>query len=193
MPPITQICLDLDEVLCDFVGPALALHGWSVGDALARWPVGCYSMPLALGMDDAAFWEPINAQGAAFCADLRPTFWWQTLLQICEAVAPVTVVTRCHAVESAHGKAEWLRRHGLTRYLIGTNKAACAHPGAVLIDDSDSECEMFAAAGGRTILFPRHWNTMHGFKMDPVRYVRDQLACMVEPAKEPTRRSACYV
>ena len=192
MPPITQICLDLDEVLCDFVGPALALHGWKFSDAMARWQAGCYSIPLALGMSDADFWEPIRAAGASFCAELPAVYWLKTIVYVCQQVAPVTVVTRSYSPDSAAGKAVWLRRHGFDRYLIGTAKAACAHPGAVLIDDSDAECEAFVDAGGRAICFPRHWNRLHGLKMDPVRFVRDQLEYMTQP-QQHERRSACHV
>jgi hypothetical protein len=144
-------------------------------------------------MDDAAFWGPIKDTGPEFCANLLPFHWVSSLVAICQAVAPVTVVTRSHTPASAHGKSIWLARHGFHRYLIGTTKTACAHAGSVLIDDSDAECDAFAAAGGRAILFPRHWNRMHGFKMDPVRFVRDQLEVLVNPPRHTVRRTECSI
>lgn len=192
MTPITQICLDLDEVLCDFVGPALALHGWTVGDALARWPEGEYRIENVLGIDTAAFWAPIDELGAAFWAHLPVVFWADTLLANCRRHAPVTIVTRGTSPAAAAGKVAWLKRHNFPRYLIGPSKDTCAHAGSVLIDDCDENCEAFVAAGGRAIVFPRHWNSRSHFKQDPTRYVRDQLNWMNQPAPVE-RRSACHV
>ena len=67
--------------------------------------------------------------------------------------------------EAAAGKMVWIREKlpaWLHRqFLIGPAKEFCAHPGAVLIDDSDQNIEKFVAAGGRGILVPRPWNTLH--------------------------------
>lgn len=175
MTPITQICLDLDEVLCDFVGPALALHGLDPAEVMARWPPGEYSIPKVVGMADADFWGPVCNAGSEFCERLSLFPWAADLLETCGRIAPVTIVTKCHDAHSAAGKVRWLTRHGIERYLIGPAKDTCAHAGSVLIDDYEANCAAFTAAGGRAIVFPRQWNSRHEHKQDPVAYVRQTL------------------
>lgn len=175
MTPITQICLDLDEVLCDFVGPALRLHGLDPVTVLESWPAGVYSMPTVVAMEERAFWGPIVENGYEFFAGLPLKPWAEELLDLCGRLATVTVVTRCTHGPSAAGKIDWLERHGLHRYLIGPAKDVCAHGGSVLIDDWDKNCDDFAMAGGRAILLPRIWNPLHGLKDDPMGHVRRQL------------------
>lgn len=36
-----------------------------------------------------------------------------------------------------------------------------AHHGAVLVDDSDHNCDQFRKAGGHVVLVPRRWNALH--------------------------------
>ena len=175
MTPITQICLDLDEVLCDFVGPALRLHGLDPANVLATWPAGEYSMHTVLAMGELDFWNPILSTGYDFFLGLPLKPWAEELLDFCGKIARVTIVSRCTHGACAAGKMDWLERHGLKRYLIGPAKDTCAHSGSVLIDDWDQNCEDFAQAGGRGILFPRIWNPLHGLKDDPMAYVRRQL------------------
>lgn len=64
------------------------------------------------------------------------------------------------------GKLDWVRTH-LPRYarrvLVGTPKEACSFPGAVLLDDSESNGRKFASAPdpGTAVLVPRPWNARH--------------------------------
>lgn len=195
MTPITQICLDLDEVLCDFVGPAMAFHGYESERYYDRWPEGDYSaMASCIGLTVPQFWAPIEEAGAGFWASLKMFHWAETLLANCRKHAPVTVVTRTESPAAAAGKYAWLAKHKFRSFSIGPEKThwAKTHPGAVLIDDCDENCEAFREAGGRAIVFPRHWNSRSHFKQDPTRYVRDQLQWMNEPAPVE-RRSACHV
>lgn len=63
MKPV--IFFDMDGVLCDFVGGALALHGRTgVPRASVPWGIEAH-----LGIDPAAFWAPM---GFAFWRDLAP-------------------------------------------------------------------------------------------------------------------------
>lgn len=67
----------------------------------------------------------------------------------------------CHA-----GKVEWIQKvcppwlH--RQYSISTRKQFCAHPEALLIDDSDANVNNFREWGGNAILVPRPWNSLHG-------------------------------
>lgn len=75
------------------------------------------------------------------------------------------------------GKVEWMQRflpkwmH--RNFLIGPPKHECAQPGRVLIDDADKNVAAFNAAGGKGILVPRPWNTLHG--RDPLTHVTREL------------------
>lgn len=63
------------------------------------------------------------------------------------------------------GKLEWIVRvlppwlH--RQYLVGPCKQFCAHPDALLIDDSDANVDKFRAWGGNALLVPRPWNMLH--------------------------------
>ena len=46
-----------------------------------------------------------------------------------------------------------------------------AKRGRVLIDDSDVNCEKFAAAGGTAIVFPQRWNSAHAIEGCPADHV----------------------
>lgn len=67
--------------------------------------------------------------------------------------------------DSLAGKLEWIHENlpkFLHRqYFITPRKAQLANPNALLIDDSDSNVSAFIEHGGRTILVPRPWNSLH--------------------------------
>lgn len=64
------------------------------------------------------------------------------------------------------GKLEWIKSHApkwmQRQFLIGPSKHLCAQPGVVLVDDADKNVEAFYKHGGRAILLPRPWNSLHG-------------------------------
>ena len=72
------------------------------------------------------------------------------------------------------GKHEWIRSRCppwlRVRAFIGEPKDMVASPDALLIDDSDENCEDFISAGGQAILVPRPWNSLNGY--DTVEYLR---------------------
>jgi 5'(3')-deoxyribonucleotidase len=67
--------------------------------------------------------------------------------------------------ECLAGKYEWITTvlppYLHRQYLIGPRKQFCAHPEALLIDDSDDNVKAFRGAGGHAILVPRPWNSLH--------------------------------
>jgi hypothetical protein len=175
---ITQICLDMDGVLCDFLGPVSRLLGCE--EKLADWPRGMYGFDQALGRSNRAIWTAIDKAGYQFWADLPPYDWCRDLYQHCRELAPTVILTSPSMhVSSLKGKMCWLQRHfgrEFREYLIGPPKHACARPGAVLIDDSDLNCDRFVEAGGYAIRFPRLWNSSHGESHDPLEFTRSRLA-----------------
>lgn len=74
------------------------------------------------------------------------------------------------------GKLEWISRvtpefmH--RQYLIGPRKQFCAHPEALLVDDSDANVNLFREWGGNAILVPRPWNTLHA--TPTLQHLREQ-------------------
>ena len=68
--------------------------------------------------------------------------------------------------DSLAGKLEWIQRVAPPwmhrQYLVGPPKQFCAHPEALLIDDSDANVDRFRDWGGNAILVPRPWNTLNG-------------------------------
>lgn len=185
---ISQICLDMDGVLCDFITPAAKLFGHELVDVLSRWQRGIYDICHALEISENELWSRIDRHGFRYWADLPPYPWHKELLKGCQQLAETIVLTSPSAKPaSSAGKIAWLQRHygGQFRdYLIGPRKHFCARPGAVLIDDSDENCQRFIAdktgrpTGGSAIVFPRHWNSQHEHQQDPLAYVARQLASL---------------
>lgn len=187
-----RILLDKDQVLADFVGGACAAHGVSPGLVMRHWEPGVYSMTTALSrakgrtgtMSEGDFWRPIHAL-RGFWRDLAPLPWAGHLLNLVRDITPdwyiVTAPSLCR--ECVAEKRDWLAdRYGdeyADRMVPTKHKelmAVTRDGPAVLVDDSESNCERFRAAGGTAIVFPAHNNSLHGLKDDPVEYVEHRLA-----------------
>jgi len=184
--PIDRIFLDLDGVLADWIGGVCRLYG--IDRSLAENTTGPYQdISDVLGVSTNALWRAVDEAGSRFWAELDRYPWARPLFEYCEAIAPTTILTSpsWHPT-SLSGKLEWLNRHlrwrgekAFRQYLIGPDKVACARPGALLIDDRDSQCEAFRAAGGSAILFPQPWNKMRDRK-DRAGHVYDELGSMAK-------------
>jgi 5'(3')-deoxyribonucleotidase len=183
-----RILLDMDEVLCDFVGAAVRLHGCSMAKVLPHWEAGSWSVRPALAaalkredFGDEDFWAPITAAGASFWTSLVPHRWADELLTLVRNVTQdwhvVTAPSRCPT--SYMGKMIWLEQYlgtDVHSFIPTRHKHLLANPRTILIDDSDSNVRVFRRAGGKAIVFPRHNNSMHRLKNDPLPYVRQALA-----------------
>lgn len=177
-----MIFLDMDEVLCDFVGAALEVH--ERPDLKTNWPVGKYRLAEALGMTEAEFWKPIDECGTSFWAELERHVWAEQLVTMCARFDEVRIVTLPGpSHHSPAGKVLWLQRHFggcfASRYVFTGDKHLLAAKSRVLIDDSDANVEAFRAAGGVGILMPHPWNRMAGQRFaqpeDKLRHVREEL------------------
>lgn len=156
MKPV--IFFDMDGVLCDFVGGALALHGRTdVPVAAVPWGIEAH-----LGIDPAAFWAPM---GFAFWRDLAPLFDGFRLLDHALALVGAEriglLTSPCDTPGCADGKRAWVERHlpGLKKRLfVGSAKELFAGPHKLLVDDHDANIDRFHEAGGAVIQPPRPWN-----------------------------------
>lgn len=183
--------VDLDGVLADFIGGAAEVHQrldlLRDGENPGTWPRAQWDSPAAFAMSDEDFWGPLK--GAQFWKTLKKTPWADLLLEEIEACFPspnIFILTSPFASHgSAAGKLEWVARHYgwlKQRVIVTVAKHAIARPGAVLIDDSDQNCEVFRSNGGGAILVPQPWNsawkTFDADNGDPTKAVKavlDQL------------------
>jgi 5'(3')-deoxyribonucleotidase len=182
LPAISVIYCDVDEVLADWVGPALRLLGHDPETVYAHWdtlnprPWDVFQVIARPGV----VWRAIDAAGSPFWADLEKLSWADDLLVLLRGFAPTVLLTSPSQHSSCHaGKFEWIQRHfGRTfkDYLLGSCKHRCAHPGALLIDDSPKNCAAFREHGGHAILFPGVGNDLHIIPPNErVAYVAAQL------------------
>jgi 5'(3')-deoxyribonucleotidase len=186
MPPINHILVDMDGVLCDFVGAALDLH--RRGDALITWPLGEYDIAAVLGMTENQFWLPIDLS-MAFWSTIPACPWFADLVALLDDTGiPWTVATSpSFCPQSAAGKLQWLQRHfcrDFRAYMMGPHKPLLALPDTVLIDDCDRNVDAFREAGGRAILFPQPWNKLH-FLAEPIDNLDHVSEMLTELARCP--------
>lgn len=171
-----RVYVDLDGVLADLVGGALAAHGWP---RQFRDRMTLYTLWHHLNISEEDFWAKLDNE----------CFWWQldatddcaAVLSACEAFAPgnVSLLTRPRPYPSClAGKYRWVRArlpHYLDRLHVSTAKHYLAGPGRLLIDDSDDEVRRWRDCGGDAILFPRPWNEARGRAGEAVAYLKECL------------------
>ncbi len=177
---ITEICLDIDDVLNCCTMAALK-H------------VGCPVDPL----DDSVFnpawgWNITKAANAlhttkiftpsSFWKSIPREFWatipkskefWALLDASEKLVGPENICllsTPTLDPDCLAGKVDWIKSslpsYLQRQYLIGPRKHFCARSTTLLIDDRDKNVDEFREAGGHAILMPRPWNTHHHIR-DP--------------------------
>ena len=172
-----RVLLDMDGVLVDFFGAALALHGRE--DLAEDWPAREWDMAPVLGLSGREFWAPINDLGVEFWANLSWYPWADELVALCEEAGGFVIAsTPSRRGSSALGKVRSLQTRfgrGFRDYMLGPHKALMAGSGLVLIDDSDEQVEAFRAAGGEAILFPQRWNRAHASIGERLPLLREQL------------------
>lgn len=186
------VFLDMDDVMCDFVGAAAVCHGitkdqlnqhrrpgeWPINHAIAR-AKGLESYTLSFN----EFWEPMDKIGPSFWENLHPHPWLHELLEMVvrHEYYYLTTPTRLHGYE---GKAKWVVRYfgvSFLQKLIPTEaKHLLAAPGRILIDDRPENIKEFEKHGGHGILFPITGNCLHEYSCDPMTYVREKFKRLVE-------------
>jgi 5'(3')-deoxyribonucleotidase len=89
------------------------------------------------------------------------------------------LTTPMPSVESYSGKLEWLSKYypGFEKRTIITpaSKSLFATPDRLLIDDNGDNTADFYAAGGKIILVPRMWNSLHTESDNTLNYVLEEL------------------
>jgi len=151
-----MILFDMDGVIAQFVRGTLALHD----SPLSHADITDWYMSRLMGIEESAFYAPM---GYDFWSSLGAYADGMELLDLVLATGH-RVALLSSPVETLgciDGKRAWVKRHlpGMAKTaFIGSDKSVFAHPGAILIDDSDSNVEKFRLAGGLAVLVPRPWN-----------------------------------
>lgn len=190
--------MDMDEILTDFVGGVSNLFNALPEDVMAAWPAGEWDIepPLtkALGYDRpddrVDMWEAITEAGAWFWENLDQTPWYAQMLEVVSRYSDdwwiVSSPSR-HPL-SYSGKAYWLKKRlgaKFNRFHLTPYKEQLARADTVLIDDRDRNVVRFIKAGGHGIVFPRHHNSAHPFKGDPVTIVEAKLKALHKQLDKP--------
>jgi len=173
-----KIFLDLDGVLVWFVKGAAPLFGLTLEEMLSRCPAGTYDMDVGLGVSRTQFFATISKAGEDFWANLEPYPHALEFYEHCKSIAPTKILTSStFDPHCAAGKMRWMYKWLGTNfrdYHITPLKEDCASPGAVLIDDLESNVNNFRAAGGKAILWPTHFNCRYA-ETNAVEVVKKEL------------------
>lgn len=175
--PNPLILLDMDEVLVDFVGGALQVHGWTHERLEAVWPMGTWSIVEPMGLTRKEFWAPIQEAGESFWVDLKPLPWISAVLDWADIQSGFRnwFIVTCPGCDAAWaGKACWLKNYfgaSFDRFVPTLRKDVLAHGGSLLVDDKVSDVVEFARAGGSGIVFPSRRNQLYHLACDPVSYL----------------------
>ena len=156
---LPTILLDMDGVFVRWVKGCLKTHGSALTEEqITGW------VHVQLGISMKEMWEPIDALGPEWWAELEPWPWfeqlWAELRRISEKVYICT--SPSHSVHAVPGKKMWLAKH-LPDFdhrdaIFTARKFLLAKPGRVLIDDLSYNVDPFRKEGGKAVLFPQYWN-----------------------------------
>lgn len=161
----TQILLDMDGVLADFLSGALEALNRDFNrditieqyvDRFGQW--GTYDF---YGISQKEFWDSIQ-NTPNFWYNLKPLPWYKELHEMLSGIGEVTILTTPSLDPScAMQKLQWLNDKmgiGSNQVLMGARKYLLAGNG-ILIDDYSENVNKFKQAGGDAILIPSNWNT----------------------------------
>ena len=173
------IFIDMDGVLCDFVGGVLTalLEDNYIqeqpGDLLKRWQKsfpGEWDICKVTTCSNEDMWRTIHNIGKSFWSELEETSLYlplRSLLKELEAEERVSVMVASSPSNNASsytGKFEWLKSRRInahSRAMLGSQKHLLAATGRILVDDNDDNCRRFKEHGGRAVLVPQIWNSLH--------------------------------
>jgi len=186
---IKRIFLDMDGVLCNFVGAVAKLFDTTEEELYRKWEPGVYPIEEPLGITIEEMWRKVTCEGAFFWANLKPFSWTKELWGYCNSIASTVILTSpSQDPHSLAGKSMWMNQHLVSRdavfrkFLVGPAKEFCAAPGHLLIDDSASNCKKFLDGGGDAVLFPQIWNENHKYVNDRMEYIQ---RCLEDHATKP--------
>jgi len=163
-----KIFFDLDDVLVDFAGGALATHGqpaWYDENPDCRGGE-FWDLPECLGMTKEEFWEPLETHD-----------WWSNLKALGDGMAMfqhafMSDDTSCSILTTPwpccgcySGKFEWFMRWihpslPVQNFIPVHDKHVYAQR-AILVDDNETNCRNWREFGGYAFLVGRKRNRRH--------------------------------
>ncbi len=187
------VYLDMDGVVADFVRGACIVHSKPnpfTDPRTVSECIGVFELIDIWGITKEQFWRPIDDLGQSFWRLLHRTPEASEIFTLASSFGERLAFLTAPSDDPGcvPGKRQWIAREFPGTPVIFASASAkrlMAHPGALLIDDKDSNCEEFYAAGGNVILVPRPWNK--NAKLDTLDYVRTEVAKMHAMLEEPQR------
>ena len=163
---VSMILLDMDGVLCDFMG------GWCKAAGKPEDTIVTdYNCAAQFGMNQKQFWEMTNVEN--FWLNLKEFPWTQDPIKLCFEYDDEVIISSSpsNRPECFSQKAQWVKEH--TSFcpsqdmMLGRRKHLLARPGTALIDDHTTNIDAFNVAGGCGILFPTTYNCSEAIDMSP--------------------------
>lgn len=171
-PNDKRIFIDVDGVLCDWVGGVIKWFNLGIPkEILLHWE----TILDVLNMKEDELFSRIAYP--YFWEELEPTFEGRRLAVALYSFKPCILTAPARG--TATWRQNWIKKHYKNyyyerRYLIGPAKDYCAHRNSYLIDDYERNVDCFNEAGGNGILYPQPWNRNRDIK-DKIGYVMDSL------------------
>lgn len=171
-----SLLLDVDGVICDFIGGMIRSHGWDITpDDWTSW-----SHHHTMGITDKTFWEPTWRKN--WWSDLQPYPGAVEFVRMLASRFEITFASAIHLNWSSGPQLlRWLTEHEFfdavgdhRAYMLGERKSLL-NGGGVLLDDYDDNCERFDRAGGRSIVYPQPWNSMRAHCANRIDYLNERL------------------
>lgn len=162
----TQILLDMDGVLADFLSGAIeALNrDFNRTITIERYALefGQWGTYDYYGITQEQFWGSIHST-PNFWYNLKPMPWSKSVYNMLSSFGDITILTTPSLDPScAMQKLQWLDNYFNIKsdaVLMGARKYLLAGNG-ILIDDYHKNVDSFKEAGGDAILIPSNWNTL---------------------------------
>ena len=169
MTKIRNIYLDMDQVLCDWIGGVGKLYGspklyWEWSDR-SKMNGDSNRLEDLIHEPLVEIKEKIDAGGAEFWADLEILPWAKHLYDELVKIGPVTIISSAGGYKYAkEGKSTWLRKnldHKGPVVFCGPGEKYQYVGDGILIDDYEKTIKQVnnAGAGGVGILFPSPCNS----------------------------------
>lgn len=159
-----NILLDMDGVLVDFVRSAHEYHELPFNGSYGEtYGFGEWDFVSKLPMVAKDFWGSL---GYEFWKECHPMPDAEKILDIVTRYGePYVLTSPAWTRGCIEGKIAWMRRHcpSLAGRMIFTKyKHLMARADNLLIDDYDNNVDGFYESGGKVVLVPREWNSLHG-------------------------------
>ncbi len=159
-----QVLCDMDGVVADFQNAAFLANGLPDPYTTPE-SMGCFDIEKLWGITAKEFWEPIDALGLKFWANLPKMPEADQIIDLLDkrvGIDNVAFLTAPHTSPYCiPGKYLWLEKNYPTlskRVIFGSAKEFMAAPKRVLLDDRDKNLQAYHNAGGVSVLVPRLWN-----------------------------------